>query len=53
MAPLINKVLDMFPPLLHGFFLTSFTEPASWHNARVAFTRTSAVWSMVSNLQSD
>lgn len=50
LASLIDKVLDMFPPLLHSFFLSSFAEPASWHNARIAFTRTTAVWSMVGHM---
>jgi serine/threonine-protein kinase ATR len=50
MANLLDKVLDMFPPLLHGFFLTNFAEPASWHNARIAFTRTTAVWCMVGHM---
>ena len=46
---LIDMVLDMFPPLLHSFFLTSFSEPPTWLNARIAFTRTTAVWCMVSD----
>lgn len=50
MAGLLDKVLTMFPPLLHRFFLTNFTEPASWLNARLAFTRTTAVWCMVGHM---
>ena len=50
MAGLIDKVLNMFPPLLHRFFLANFAEPASWLNARLAFTRTTAVWCMVGHM---
>ena len=50
MADLFNKVLKMYPPLLHNFFLSTFTDPASWHNARLTFTQTSAVWCMVGHM---
>ena len=50
MADLMDKVLAMFPPMLHNFFQSGWPEPASWFNARLAFTRTAAVWSMVGHV---
>lgn len=49
-AELLKKVLALFPPLLHKHFLSSFPEPASWLSARMAFTRTCAVWCMVGHM---
>ncbi len=49
-APLLDKVLTMLPPQLHRWFLGSWGEPATWHAARLAFTRTAAVWSMVGHI---
>lgn len=46
-SELLDKVLAMFPPRLHRWLLSKWSEPAAWHNARLAFTRTNAVWSMV------
>ncbi|BDA43155.1 Serine/threonine-protein kinase ATR at C-terminar half [Coccomyxa sp. Obi] len=46
----LNKVLQMFPPRLHRWLLSKWSEPAAWHNARLAFTRTNAVWSMVGHI---
>ena len=50
MADLMDKVLAMFPPMLHKFFQSGWPEPAAWFNARLAFTRTAAVWSMVGHV---
>ena len=36
--------------MLHRHFTANFPEPASWHNARMAFTRTCAVWCMVGHM---
>jgi serine/threonine-protein kinase ATR len=47
---LLEKVLKMFPPVMHMWFARKFSEPVSWHNARLAFTRTTAVWSMVGHM---
>lgn len=47
---LLLKLLSMFPPVLHRWFLARFPEPATWHQARLAFTRTTAVWSMVGHM---
>ncbi|CAN4107316.1 unnamed protein product [Withania somnifera] len=41
-----NKILPMFPPAFHKWFLNTFSEPAAWFSARVAYAHTTAVWSM-------
>ncbi|KAM1106722.1 hypothetical protein TB2_003454 [Malus domestica] len=41
-----DKILPMFPPLFHKWFLTTFSEPAAWFRARIAYAHTTAVWSM-------
>ena len=46
-AELLNKWLQIFPPRMHRWQLARWSEPAAWHAARLAFTRTAAVWSMV------
>ncbi|XP_010266921.1 PREDICTED: serine/threonine-protein kinase ATR isoform X2 [Nelumbo nucifera] len=45
-----TKILPMFPPVFHRWFLTTFSEPAAWFRARVAYAHTSAVWSMVGHI---
>ena len=40
----------MFPPVLHKWFLKVFPSPGHWFNARLKFTRTTAVWSMVGHI---
>lgn len=45
-----NKILPMFPPAFHKWFLKTFSEPAAWFRARVAYAHTSAVWSMVGHI---
>lgn len=47
---MLDEVLKVTPPLLHRWFLGKFTEPAAWMNARLAYTRTAAVWSMVGHV---
>lgn len=49
-SELVNKLLALYPPVLHRWFLARFPEPATWHRARLAFTRTTAVWSMVGHI---
>lgn len=44
------KILPMFPPVFHRWFLTTFSEPAAWFRARVAYAHTTAVWSMVGHI---
>ncbi|KAK2405514.1 Ataxia telangiectasia-mutated and RAD3 protein [Trifolium repens] len=45
-----DKILPMFPPIFHKWFLTTFSEPAAWFRARVAYAHTTAVWSMVGHI---
>lgn len=45
-----NKILPMFPPVFHKWFLATFSEPAAWFRARVAYAHTTAVWSMVGHI---
>jgi len=45
-----TKILLMFPPVFHKWFLTTFSEPAAWFRARVAYAHTTAVWSMVGHI---
>lgn len=47
---MLNKVLTLLPPRMHRWQLSKFPEPATWHNARLAFTRTLAVWSIVGHI---
>ncbi|PIA56742.1 hypothetical protein AQUCO_00700831v1 [Aquilegia coerulea] len=44
------KILPMFPPVFHNWFLTMFSEPAAWFRARIAYAHTIAVWSMVGHI---
>ncbi|KAK1414808.1 hypothetical protein QVD17_30567 [Tagetes erecta] len=45
-----NKILPMFPPAFHKWFLNTFSEPAAWFRARIAYAHTTAVWSMVGHI---
>ncbi|KAL2643558.1 hypothetical protein R1flu_011145 [Riccia fluitans] len=45
-----SKILPMFPPVFHRWFLNTFPEPAAWFQARVAYAHTTAVWSMVGHM---
>lgn len=36
--------------MFHKWFLNSFSEPASWFRARLAYAHTAAVWSMVGHI---
>uniref|UniRef100_A0ACD5ZFU0 Uncharacterized protein n=1 Tax=Avena sativa TaxID=4498 RepID=A0ACD5ZFU0_AVESA len=45
-----TRILPMFPPVFHKWFLTTFSEPAAWFRARVAYAHTAAVWSMVGHI---
>ncbi|CAN8236301.1 unnamed protein product [Cochlearia groenlandica] len=45
-----TKILPMFPPVFHKWFLTTFSEPAAWFRSRVAYAQTTAVWSMVGHI---
>lgn len=39
-----------FPPVFYEWFLVMFSEPAAWFEARLRYTRTSAVMSMVGTI---
>ncbi|PON40311.1 Coatomer beta subunit [Trema orientale] len=45
-----NKILPLFPPVFHKWFFTTFSEPAAWFRARIAYAHTTAVWSMVGHI---
>ncbi|KAL0334542.1 UNVERIFIED_CONTAM: Serine/threonine-protein kinase ATR [Sesamum radiatum] len=45
-----TKILPMFPPAFHKWFLNTFSEPAMWFRARIAYAHTTAVWSMVGHI---
>ncbi|PIN25709.1 Protein kinase of the PI-3 kinase family [Handroanthus impetiginosus] len=45
-----TKILPMFPPAFHKWFLNTFSEPATWFRARIAYAHTTAVWSMVGHI---
>ncbi|XP_076813089.1 serine/threonine-protein kinase ATR-like isoform X2 [Clavelina lepadiformis] len=42
-----NKLLPRHPAVFHEWFLSTFTDPSSWYNARLAYARSLAVMSMV------
>ncbi|KAK2787809.1 serine/threonine-protein kinase M1 [Emmonsiellopsis sp. PD_33] len=42
-----NKILARFPPVLHEWFVEMFPEPGAWFAARLKYTRSCAVMSMV------
>ncbi|KAG6891315.1 hypothetical protein C0992_009196 [Termitomyces sp. T32_za158] len=43
----LQKVLPMFPPVFHDWFIETFPEPTAWLASRMAYGRTAAVMSMV------
>lgn len=44
----VNQVLPMFqPPVFHKWFLASFPEPSAWLEARLRYSRSAAVMSMI------
>ncbi|OHT11015.1 PIKK family atypical protein kinase [Tritrichomonas foetus] len=40
-------ILPMFPPVLHCWFASHFTDVSRWFQSRLLYTRSTAVWSMV------
>ncbi|KAI0375920.1 hypothetical protein BV20DRAFT_933352 [Pilatotrama ljubarskyi] len=42
-----REVLSLFPSVLHEWFIETFPEPSVWLASRTAYSRTSAVMSMV------
>ncbi|KIV90128.1 hypothetical protein PV10_07469 [Exophiala mesophila] len=45
-----NKILKMFPPVFHEWFVESFPDPSAWFNARLRYTRSAAVMSIVGHV---
>ncbi|KAM3088202.1 serine/threonine-protein kinase M1, variant 2 [Clarireedia jacksonii] len=45
-----EKVLGMFPPVFHHWFVQQFPEPSAWFTARLRYTRSCAVMSMVGTI---
>ncbi|RDB19974.1 Serine/threonine-protein kinase atr [Hypsizygus marmoreus] len=42
-----QKILPMFPPVFHEWFVETFPEPTAWLAGRITYARTAAVMSMV------
>ncbi|PYH47273.1 protein kinase MEC1 [Aspergillus saccharolyticus JOP 1030-1] len=42
-----TKILDKFPPVLYDWFVEMFPETEAWFSARIRYTRSCAVMSMV------
>lgn len=45
-----EKVLKMFPAVFHEWFVESFPDPSAWFNARLRYTRSAAVMSIVGHV---
>ncbi|KAJ8069456.1 hypothetical protein OCU04_003110 [Sclerotinia nivalis] len=45
-----EKVLGEFPPVFHKWFVKQFPEPSAWFAARLRYTRSCAVMSMVGTI---
>lgn len=47
-----NEVLSMsvFTPRFHQWFYNNFADPTAWFEARLSFSRSTAVWSMVGHI---
>ncbi|TVY28597.1 Protein kinase [Lachnellula hyalina] len=45
-----EKVLGQFPPVFHKWFVQQFPEPSTWFGARLRYTRSCAVMSMVGTI---
>jgi serine/threonine-protein kinase ATR len=45
-----EKVLGKFPPVFYQWFVQQFPEPSAWFAARLRYTRSSAVMSMVGTI---
>ncbi|KAG6832347.1 hypothetical protein H0H87_001811 [Tephrocybe sp. NHM501043] len=43
----LQKILPLFPPVFHDWFIETFPEPTAWLASRMAYGRTAAVMSMV------
>ena len=45
-----QKILPKFPPVFHEWFVDMFPEPSAWFSARLKYTRSCAVMSMVGHV---
>jgi serine/threonine-protein kinase ATR len=45
-----DKVIKNFPPVFHSWFVQQFPEPSAWFVARLKYTRSCAVMSMVGTI---
>ncbi|TAQ86632.1 hypothetical protein B7494_g5044 [Chlorociboria aeruginascens] len=45
-----DKVLGIFPPVFHLWFVQQYPEPSAWFAARLRYTRSCAVMSMVGTI---
>jgi serine/threonine-protein kinase ATR len=45
-----DQVLNHFPPVFHDWFVETFPDPSHWFNARLRYTRSAAVMSMVGHV---
>ncbi|KAK4917202.1 serine/threonine-protein kinase M1, partial [Elasticomyces elasticus] len=45
-----DRILPMFPPLLRYWFVETYPDPSTWLTARIRYTRSSAVMSMVGHI---
>lgn len=45
-----NKILSTFLPVFHEWFVESFPDPSAWFNARLRYTRSAAVMSIVGHV---
>lgn len=45
-----DKVFSQFPPVFHQWFVQQFPEPSAWFGARLKYTRSCAVMSMVGTI---
>ncbi|KAL8243599.1 hypothetical protein R6Q59_009857 [Mikania micrantha] len=46
----VDMVQSRFPPILRMWFIENFPDPTTWFNARLRYTRTCAVMSMVGHV---
>jgi serine/threonine-protein kinase ATR len=45
-----DQILSCFPPVFHDWFVDTFPDPSNWFNARLRYTRSAAVMSMVGHV---
>ncbi len=45
-----SKIISQFPPVFHEWFVEMFPEPAAWFTARLRYTRSCAVMSIVGHV---